>query len=81
VWAIYGDPALAKRHQDPFPLHERCFNQSETITGAEWQPRDKPRDGADPRNPTHEDLHELVEFEVTRYVRVDPPADEEATDG
>jgi hypothetical protein len=36
VWAVYADPAFDRKQQTPFPLHARCFNESETITAAEW---------------------------------------------
>lgn len=82
VWAMYADEAFAgKPNQAPFPLHEKCFNASETIIASEWVERaDKP----EPQRgvtPTHEDLYTIREFEAPRYRRVNAPTVEDPTDG
>jgi hypothetical protein len=66
-WAVYADPAFARKHQDPFPLHNRCFDKAQTITVAEWREREG-----------DQQEQELVEFEQTRYEEVAAPSEEEA---
>ena len=69
-WAVYADPAFARKQQDPFPLHSRCFDKSQTVTVAEWRAKED-----DPGE------QELVEFEQARYEETSAPAnDEEGAD-
>lgn len=67
VWAEYADPAFENKRQDPFPLHGKCFTASETITATEWRPANE---GPTQENPSG---LELVEFDMTRYRKVDAP--------
>lgn len=61
VWAVYADEGFAGKQLDPMPLHPKCFKANERITASRWE---RPDDG--------DDL-ELVEFEMTRYRKVEAP--------